>query len=132
MNMSESVWAPPAHWDIIDPANENKTLVLLDSIKHSAELSAIQSHWKMGAGPHIVSVHRIQNISLQQRYDQAKMKLQRDHIPPENMDIIAYHGTSFNDPALIYNSPTGFDISKGTARAGSVRSIHMIIGYERY
>ncbi len=112
-------WQPPAHWQPVDRTHGNRHLLLLDSVKHAKELQEIESHWQQtrGAGT-ILSVYRIQNPSLHRRYEEAKQQLQQSG-EGHKADVIAYHGTRWNNPELIYDSPTGFDINKGRARSGS-------------
>ncbi len=113
-------WQPPQHWSLVDPAHGNRHLMLLDHVKHSRELAEIKAHWQSTGGYGVIlSVHRIQNPALHQRYEEAKQRLQQSG-EQHQADATAYHGTRLNDPALIYDSPTGFDVSKGTALAGSV------------
>ncbi len=110
--------AAPAHWESINPAHGNRHLLMLNPVKHANELAEVKRHWKktQGVGS-ILSVHRIQNAALHRRYEEAKQQLQQSG-KKHQADIIAYHGTSQKRPALIYDSPTGFDISKGMARPG--------------
>ncbi len=111
-------WQPPQHWSLVDPAHGNRHLMLLDSVKHSQELAEIKAHWQSTGGHGIIlSVHRIQNPALHRRYEEAKQRLQQSG-KKHQTDVVAYHGTLVNNPALIYDSPTGFDISKGHCAEG--------------
>jgi len=97
-----------AHWEPVDSAHGNKHLLLLTKAKHKAELAKIAQHWHQtdGVGK-VESVHRIQNPALLRRFEHAK------HVGLT--EVIAYHGTKLNVPAGIYDSPTGFDMSRGEA-----------------
>ena len=107
-----------AHWEPIDPAHGNRHLLLLTEQKHADELAEVKQHYASTGGiGRILSVHRIQNPQLLQRYEQARQQLQRAGSSTKG-DIIAYHGTRVNDPALIYDSATGFDISQGVYAPG--------------
>lgn len=110
----------PSRWESVDPSHGNRHLLLLDAVKHAAELEGVKAHWNdtQGRGT-IVSVHRVQNPSLHQRYAEVKQNLIKDGVQHQS-EVIAYHGTRSNDPALIYDSKTGFDVSRGMARPGSV------------
>ncbi len=88
------------------------TLHLLDPLRHAKNLAAVTAQADI-----VLSVHRIENASLQRRYDEAKQRLQQSG-EQHQTDVIAYHGTGRNNPALIYDSPTGFDISKGHCAKG--------------
>ncbi len=108
----------PLHWESIDPSHGNRHLLLLDPVKHAEELAHIKSHWQTTSGVgSILSVHRIQNPALHRRYAEAKQQMQQSG-EEHQAEVIAYHGTSQNSPSLIYDSPTGFDISKGQSRPG--------------
>ncbi len=101
-----------AEGSITSHALQYCTLHLLDPLRHATELSAVVTHWRAtnGVGS-ILTVHRIENPSLLRRYEEAR------RVPfwskQHQTDVTAYHGTRAIDPVLIYDSPTGFDISKG-------------------
>jgi hypothetical protein len=105
----------PAHWEPVDPTHGNKHLLLLTKEKHSAELAEVEQHWQQTNGQgRVVAVHRIQNSALHHRFEGARQST------PGVTERLAYHGTRLNVPALIYDSPTGFDMSRGMAQPGSV------------
>ena len=105
----------PRHWEPVNPAHDNKHLVLLTKEKHAAELAEVEQHWQQTQGYGcIVSVHRIQNSALHQRFEGMRKST------PSLTEQVAYHGTRLNVPAGIYDSPTGFNMICGTARSGSV------------
>ncbi len=111
-------WQPPAEWSLVNAAHGNRHLLLLDRVNHAQELAEIQAHWQSTGGYGVIlSVHRIQNPSLHRRYDETKQRLQQSGKKHQS-DVVAYHGTLANNPALIYDSPTGFDISKGYCAEG--------------
>jgi len=105
----------PALWEAVDTTHENKHLLLLTKEKHSAELAELEQHWQntQGQGT-IVSVHRIQNSALHHRFEGMQKNT------PSLTKRVAYHGTRTNVPALIYDSLTGFDMSRGAYAPGSV------------
>lgn len=103
----------PPHWEL-DHTGTLPMLVLLDGQKHAAELAEVTASWRHTGGlGSIVSVHRVQNPALLQRFVQHKQQLGWSH-----RELQVWHGTRTNDPALIYATPTGFDMSRGDARAG--------------
>jgi hypothetical protein len=106
----------PAHWETVDRAHGNKHLVRLTT-KHRAELTAVKRHWKSTNGlGRVISVHRIQNGALHRRFE----KMRKSH--PKLAEKVAYHGTRANVPASIYDSPSGFDMSRGAYAPGSVKA----------
>jgi hypothetical protein len=104
----------PAHWEAVDTKHGNKHLVRLTKGKHGAELGEVEQHWQntQGHGT-IVSVHRIQNSALHQRFEGARLDT------PSLTEQVAYHGTLANVPAGIYDSPTGFNMRCGVYAPGS-------------
>jgi hypothetical protein len=105
----------PAHWEPVDPTHGNKHLMHLAKGKHDAELGEVEQHWQQTFGHgSIVSVHRIQNSGLHHRFERMRQNT------PSMTEQVAYHGTRTNVPALIYDCPTGFDMSRGLHRPGSV------------
>jgi hypothetical protein len=105
----------PHHWEHINSKRGNKHLVQLTKEKHADELAEVEQHWQQTDGDGtIVAVHRIQNSALHHRFEGARQST------PGLVEQIAYHGTSANVPALIYDSPKGFDMSRGMAQPGSV------------
>jgi hypothetical protein len=111
-------WQLPAEWSLVNQSHGNRHLMLLDPVKHAEELAHLKSHWQATSGVgSILSVHRIQNPALHRRYEEAKQRLQQSGEQHET-EVIAYHGTYANNPALIYDSPTGFAISKGHCAEG--------------
>ncbi len=107
-----------ARCETVNPAFGNRHLLLLNGSKHRKELNELKEHWKATGGAGVIkSVHRIQNPALHRRYEEAKQELQQSG-KKHQADVIAYHGTLVNNPALIYDSPTGFDISKGHCAEG--------------
>jgi hypothetical protein len=70
-------------------------------------------------------VHRIQSNALHHRFEGMRRNT------PGLSEQVAYHGTRTNVPALIYDSPTGFDMSRGTARPGSVAIPRAGLGMQR-
>jgi hypothetical protein len=105
----------PSHWEPIDPAHGDKHLLQLTKEKHSAELAEVEQHWQQTDGDGtIVRVHRIQNPALHRRFEGTRRQT------PGLVDTIAYHGTRLNAPALIYDSPTGFSVPRGSYAPGSV------------
>ena len=111
----------PAHWDPIDPAHGNASLVLLskDNAKHAAEIAAVEQGWTNSAETDkIVSIHRVQNLHLHQQYEARKAELQKAGQLAQS-DVRVYHGTRRNVPSLIHSGTTGFDPACGSG--GSVR-----------
>jgi hypothetical protein len=105
----------PRHWELVNPTYGNKHLVLLTKAKHADELAEVAKHWQQTRGQGIiVSVHRIQNPALHHRFEGMRKNT------PGLAEQVAYHGTRTNAPALIYDSPTGFDMSRGMSAPGSV------------
>ena len=110
----------PAHWDPIDPAHGNTSLVLLNknNLKHAAEIAAVEQGWTMTGGfGTIVSIHRVQNLHLHKQYEAKKAELQKAGHPIHS-DVRVYHGTRNNSPSLIHSGTCGFDPSLGAARPG--------------
>ena len=83
----------------------------------------MEKHWQQTKGQGtIVSVHRIQNPALHRRFVAEAKRHGGGWFSSSGLkEMVAYHGTRANAPALIYDSPTGFDMSCGVARYGSVR-----------
>jgi hypothetical protein len=107
------------HWEPVDTAHGNKHLLLLTKEKHAAELAELEKHWQQTHGSGcIVSVHRIQNSALHHRFEGMQKNT------PSLTKRVAYHGTRTNVPTLIYDSPTGFDMSRGASAPGSVTARH--------
>ena len=113
--------AEPAHWDPIDPAHGNTSLVLLskDNAKHAAEIAAVEQGWTSTAGlGTIVSIHRVQNLHLHKQFEAKKAALKKAGRLSRSDDVRVYHGTQGNAPSLIHSSKVGFDPSLGRARPG--------------
>jgi hypothetical protein len=120
------VRSTPDHWDPIDPAHGNTTLVLLDATnpQHAREIDDVKNEYKATNGIGFIhSIHRIQNKHLHVRYEQTKKRMHLQYTTVVS-DKIVYHGTRFNDPSLIYATKTGFDPSQGQAAAGHVWFAH--------
>jgi hypothetical protein len=118
----------PGHWQPVaaKPGHSRHLLLLTETDKHASELAEVKQHWKdTGGFGRVVSVHRIQNSALHRRFEEKKIALeqqrrgQKDIIKPVE-ETVAYHGTRSNVPALIYDSPTGFEVSRGESAEGSV------------
>ena len=105
----------PAHWDPIDPAHGNTSLVMLSKSNpnHAAEIAAVEQGWTSTAGQgRIVSIHRVQNLHLHKQYEAKKEELYAaGHLT--QVDLRVYHGTRTNDPSLIHSGTTGFDPARG-------------------
>jgi hypothetical protein len=118
----------PAHWQpvAVKAGHSRHLLLLSEADEHTAELAEVKQHWKdTGGFGRVVSVHRIQNSALHRRFEETKYTLeqqrrgQKDILKPVE-EMVAYHGTRSNVPAFIYDSPTGFDVSRCVSAAGSV------------
>jgi hypothetical protein len=113
----------PSHWEAVDPAHGNKTLVQLTSAKHAKELAEVTKHWDNSAGNGtIVRVYRVQNEAQYQRYKKALEKLVAagKHV---DGNLVCYHGTSSNPPWRVTDSDKGFDIARAISVPGSVEAI---------
>jgi hypothetical protein len=109
----------PQHWETVDTTHGNKHLLLLTKQKHLDELTEVEKHWEQTDGQgRIVAVHRIQNSALHHRFEGMRKNT------PSLTEQAAHHGTRANVPALIYDSPTGFDMSRGMSTPGLVTVCH--------
>lgn len=112
----------PPHWEPIDPAHGNTSLVLLDPASkphHANELAEVKRNFTATGGIGTIrSVHRIQNAHLHGKYEAAKARLKLSGSPLRE-DVVVYHGTRSHAPELIHSGSKGFDPALGVARAGS-------------
>jgi hypothetical protein len=66
----------PAHWNPIDPAHGNTSLVLLTEKDHAAELAEVHQHYSSTNGlGKLLSVHRVQNEEQWKRFEQKRLEL---------------------------------------------------------
>jgi hypothetical protein len=56
----------------------------------------------------IIMIERVQNKLLWEDYYHNKLKMEKKN--GKAVEAQLFHGTKFNDPSLIYNSETGFDM----------------------
>ena len=105
----------PSHWEPIDPAQGNSTLVLLDPANkphHADELAEVKRNFTATGGIGTIrSVHRVQNAHLHKKYEAAKAKMQQSAPSAAALFVehVVYHGTRLTSPHLIHDGTTGFD-----------------------
>jgi hypothetical protein len=112
----------PSHWEAVDPAHGNKTLVLLTSATHVKELAEVKKHWENTAGNGTIErVYRVQNEAQYRRY---KVALEKLVAAGKHVDgnLVCYHGTSSNPPWHISSSDKGFDVARAISVPGSVKA----------
>lgn len=98
----------PSHWDPVDSAHGNRTLVLLspENPRHVAELKQVHDRWtRTGGQGTIASVHRVQNSHLHARFEDWKCR----HSSQHHKELTVYYGTSRTAPSLIHEGSAGFD-----------------------
>ena len=97
---------PPNHWTLQGKDELCKLVVLQPQEKEYNEVvNKLRSTLPAAA---IIKVERIQNIWLWTRYQQDKQRIVRK-VGGEANEMIVYHGTSTNPPALIYKGEQGFE-----------------------
>jgi hypothetical protein len=68
----------PSHWNPIDPAHGNTSLVLLTEKEHATELAQVKQHYSSTGGVGtLLSVHRVQNMLQWKRFEKKKLELTR-------------------------------------------------------
>jgi hypothetical protein len=109
----------PAHWESVDPAHGNDSLVRLDSTNatHAAERGKVEANLKRTLPNATVhNVYRVQQPGVYRRYEAKKKELLAKG---GQGDIIAYHGTRGANPRLIYRRDSiGFDPKFGRTQPG--------------
>ena len=112
----------PPHWEPIDPAHGNTSLVLLDPASkphHANELAEVKRNFTATGGIGTIrSVHRIQNAHLHRQYEATKAQMPSCWGSIAPVELVVYHGTRLNPPHLIHDGTTGFDPTRGVSSPG--------------
>ena len=94
----------PREWEL-----QSHPVELIDILKGSPEWSKICARMRMTLKCNVISVKRIQNKFLWEKYVQHKELM--SHKGPQSMtEMELFHGTRNNPPKCIYESEEGFDM----------------------
>jgi hypothetical protein len=109
----------PSHWESIDPAHGNDSLVRLDPAipSHAAERAKVEANLKQTLpGAVVHNVYRVQQPTVYRRYETKKKELVA---AGGKGDIVAYHGTRATHPKFIFGAASvGFNPRSGRSEPG--------------
>ena len=94
----------PREWEL-----QSQPIVLTDILKRSPEWSKICARMRMTLKCNVLSIKRIQNKFLWEKYVQHK-ELMTHKGSQSSTEKELFHGTSSNPPKCIYESEEGFDM----------------------
>ena len=94
----------PIEWE-----PQSKPIILIDILKRSPEWSKVCARMRMTLKCNVLSIKRIQNEFLWEKYVQHK-ELMAHKGSQSTTEMELFHGTSNNHPKCIYESEEGFDM----------------------